>query len=674
MQQPTDNDATPVSILGAQAAMMFKDKGSDGKAKGQIKKNEAGQLMYRANEEHAWQPAVYHNSLRRKFIDQMSQLGSYDYSRARGEHENDITSFLPEQKSWNLGDDREAWHDILHCFLYQGYAVPDYDPGFMYDEGSIVIDLENRPIQNWKEIPLTCSSELEGMIMEIISRQNPSISSDAFRARMPITKVQHGVVKAQYAPSTINSHKTRFRQQAGLLSWNRKAGTLETRHYLETIIPQHMVAANWTKGWAGPTNAQQKRLAILSRGKYPQRANGRNVSPNTRARRDAKEERRLAKLDAKEAAKSPSVDLLDNQSPTTTSLTVDDLQAQKATARFSTADLDSLSDGRQLSDAAIELVLQKLQSPLAYIVGLSEWTAYTNGLISAQDLIPVRTLDFTTFRIVIIPVWVQDHWALAVFDFIDEDIRILDSSNNIDAIAWAFTHTRSITASTAIPNGWSLRQVFSAGHANHYDSGVWALVNAEAIIKGEPLPEVIDISATRARYRSLVADQLGLAIQSNDLNCTLPLRTRRKRRRSGDPPAEKVDPKPTSKTSRTTSYTDSDNEGLNNTLNSDLDSLFDPPNNTYVSPSPDQQDSTQSEPAQPTQTYYDLSNDPSYWDDVQASFNESNAFLDSIGVPTVSREEVDDENFDPYSIFKTNEAAFEANQIATGVEEETVQD
>ena len=455
----------------------------------------------------------------------MSQLGSYDYPRARGEHENDVTSFLPEQKSWNLGDDREAWHDILHCFVYQGYALPDYDPGFMYDEGQIVIDLENRPIKNWREIPLTCSSELEGMTMEITCRLNPFISSSDFRARMPRTRLRHGAARAQYASSTINMHKTRFRQQAGLSSWLRKAGTLETRQYLETIIPQHMVTANWTKGWAGPTKAQQKHLQILSRGQYPERATGRNVSPTTRAQRDAIEARRLARLEAKEAAELQPVDPLQNQPPTTP-LILDDLQVRSAVARFSTTDIDTLSDGHELSAAIIESVLQKIKSPQAYIVGSTERVAHADGSMSAQNLIPVDTVDFTVIRIVVIPIWVRDHWTLAVIDFIDEDVRILDSSNNLEAIAWAFVSTQSITASFTHPNGWPLREIFSAEHANQHDSGLWVLANAEAIFKGELLPESIDIGATRARYCSLIANHP--TSQQRD-GQALPMRQSRKR-------------------------------------------------------------------------------------------------------------------------------------------------
>ena len=63
---------------------------------------------------------------------------------------------------------------------------PSYEVPWMYDEGCVVLDLNNHPVKAYRDIPLTLSSKVEAALMEAIRRTDPRISMIDFWARLSV--------------------------------------------------------------------------------------------------------------------------------------------------------------------------------------------------------------------------------------------------------------------------------------------------------------------------------------------------------------------------------------------------------------------------------------------------------------------------------------------------------
>ena len=61
---------------------------------------------------------------------------------------------------------------------------PTYKVEWMFHEGRVVLSLDNHPIKDYKDIPLTVSSRVEGALMEAIRRLDPRIIIPDFWARL----------------------------------------------------------------------------------------------------------------------------------------------------------------------------------------------------------------------------------------------------------------------------------------------------------------------------------------------------------------------------------------------------------------------------------------------------------------------------------------------------------
>lgn len=158
-----------------------------------------------------------------------------------GTEATDITAFHPDQRDWEgKGVGRP---DVLKSFAKpQGFTNPEYNLGFMYFDGLLVIDHEGQPLQPFRGIPLTLSSKLEGWRAEAIRRSDPRIRHMDLLVRMPV-KVEpaaNGILTRQ-ALVKINAvvgRQNRFREQAGAISWGRPTAR-KARDFLWSLLPQH---------------------------------------------------------------------------------------------------------------------------------------------------------------------------------------------------------------------------------------------------------------------------------------------------------------------------------------------------------------------------------------------------------------------------------------------------
>lgn len=114
----------------------------------------------------------------------LTELG---HPRARGDREDDVTAFLGTQKDWDLERDH-GWNgiDVLYMFAKLDHETPTYEVSWMYDEGRVVLDPDNHPIMDYRDIPWTLSSNIEGALMEAIRRLDPRITIIDFWARLSV--------------------------------------------------------------------------------------------------------------------------------------------------------------------------------------------------------------------------------------------------------------------------------------------------------------------------------------------------------------------------------------------------------------------------------------------------------------------------------------------------------
>ena len=124
----------------------------------------------------------------------------------------------------------------------------------------------DRPMTDWRDLPLTISSQISGGWMENIQRVDSRISVNDFQDRMPRTTVT--------ARSALTNRMGRFRTNNGLASWNCRDGTQRIKDIMLRHLTAEQVRENTTMGYDGLTKEE---LAEIERrneasGKYDKRA------------------------------------------------------------------------------------------------------------------------------------------------------------------------------------------------------------------------------------------------------------------------------------------------------------------------------------------------------------------------------------------------------------------
>ncbi|KAL9120534.1 MAG: hypothetical protein Q9187_002909 [Circinaria calcarea] len=238
---------TTISKLAAKRAKLPGPAGSDGRVMGQTRFDQAGQMYYRKNNQENWEAAVFHKDIRARLLAETDQLGSYDILHA---------IFPPEQRR---GLRAENW----------------------YDNGRIVLDLDNHPVKLYTDIPLACSSAMEGGWMEAIRRKNPMITHKDFRARMPHSRGEEGYTKRLCGITALSNRQWRFRKLTGCLAWDARAGNDKIRRYMVNLYPASCLQANSSKAFRDLTKIELEEIEQLNKGQFPERARVRAGTPPT---------------------------------------------------------------------------------------------------------------------------------------------------------------------------------------------------------------------------------------------------------------------------------------------------------------------------------------------------------------------------------------------------------
>lgn len=149
--------------------------------------------------------------------------------------------------------------------------------------GNVVLDYKDHPILDFKNMPKTISSQVDGGLQEAIIREDFRIDVNDFRVRMPLDPKGQGEMSLP-SLSAISMRRSRFRWRAGYLSWTPRTGSNDVKKYLDSLLPDHCKAANSTRDFRELKDSELKQMTLPNRGKHFSRAGRRRLSPGARER------------------------------------------------------------------------------------------------------------------------------------------------------------------------------------------------------------------------------------------------------------------------------------------------------------------------------------------------------------------------------------------------------
>lgn len=200
-------------------------------------------------------------------------LTAIAHKPAEGTKATDITAFHLDHRDWQ--EKGAGRPEVLKSFARpQNFTDPEYDLGFMYFDGFLVIDHKGQPLKPFRGIPLTLSSKLEGWRAEAIRRSDPRIRNTDLIVRMPV-KVQPSAngIPTREAVVEVNAvvgRQGRFREQAGAITWGRPTAT-NIHDFLWSLLPQHCRDNNLALP-RDLTNQERWQLRALNVGSNPEKA------------------------------------------------------------------------------------------------------------------------------------------------------------------------------------------------------------------------------------------------------------------------------------------------------------------------------------------------------------------------------------------------------------------
>ena len=153
-----------------------------------------------------------------------------------------------------------------------------------YRDGKILLDQDNNPVNDFVNIPATLSTEFEGQYMVAMCRLDSRIRHGDFRARMPIMMIAKADKSAipLFTINTISMRMSRFRNQAALISRERRAGSKSLEENLRQLLPRSCFENNSTRGFGRLlTPAEVAAVKSVNKGKFGYRARKEEAADNS---------------------------------------------------------------------------------------------------------------------------------------------------------------------------------------------------------------------------------------------------------------------------------------------------------------------------------------------------------------------------------------------------------
>lgn len=307
---PNEDSERPLSKRASKAAKILEEHGqdtqlgADNRPKGlvQFGRFRNSRVQWRNSDGENWRPAVYHHELRHKYAVQQNLFDRFDVARAMGNDHYDVTTFLELWRHWRPSR-KDGWQgvqaDVLYRFERDEYPIPNYTPECLMDEGRIVLDLDNHPVKDWRELPLCLSSALEGSDIETVRRINPGITLLDIRARMPKSTLT-GPKKDRFTPlfglTALGNRTVRFRERNACPSWLERTGSDRLKDFVWSLMSQQQRNANSTQGLGMLTELQLAEFKEQTKGKFLERAGSRALPDEEREKRHAADADKLLRL------------------------------------------------------------------------------------------------------------------------------------------------------------------------------------------------------------------------------------------------------------------------------------------------------------------------------------------------------------------------------------------
>ncbi|KAL8856666.1 MAG: hypothetical protein Q9178_006733 [Gyalolechia marmorata] len=241
------------------------------KAMGEVKRDDDGNLLHLFHGK--WVPAAYHHERRPALLAREASKGAYTHLPTQGMTPDDKTAFHPDYAHLDMSA-RNGRPHLLYQWNPPAEEMPYQDPGLMYDpaDGRLLLDLNNHPILNWPELPMTISGQVDGSWLEYWWRLNRNIRLEDMLARCPKRTQKSGTSSLRELPGTsaFGNRRERDRLIIGTRSWEQKEGSKEIKTQYERVMPNRVLAEvahnNTTTWFRDLTNKEVNAMCYTNRG------------------------------------------------------------------------------------------------------------------------------------------------------------------------------------------------------------------------------------------------------------------------------------------------------------------------------------------------------------------------------------------------------------------------
>ena len=198
----------------------------------------------------------------------------------QGKGPSDTTSFLEDHKDW--GPLRKDRPKILFQLEPPKPRVdPDNKVGILTYQGRVVLDWSGQPVKEFRELPFTISSHVEGWRLEAILRTNSKIVLNDILSRM-ISKQQGQTGKGDWihkgdasyiSISGLSMRMDRWRRIGRCIQWNRQANDDILKNHILSLMTPEMKEKNTTEGLKDIVRGSGERdyLELIKYGSQPEK-------------------------------------------------------------------------------------------------------------------------------------------------------------------------------------------------------------------------------------------------------------------------------------------------------------------------------------------------------------------------------------------------------------------
>ena len=165
--------------------------------------------------------------------------------------------------------------------------TPTYKVNWMCHHGRVVLDLDHHPVKDYKDIPLTLSSKVEGALMEVIRRIDPRIIIMDFWARLSVFEflahsqqrlTNHRPNKCGkggiLTPNSLSERMTRFRLENCVTSLTMRGSSPKIQTYIKNRMTPAALAANSTRELRKLSKKEQHEARLENSGRFKANAAG----------------------------------------------------------------------------------------------------------------------------------------------------------------------------------------------------------------------------------------------------------------------------------------------------------------------------------------------------------------------------------------------------------------